>query len=408
MKTRLGTRLLVLLGLLLSFAALPAAAQGLATIRGTVTRSGDNAPLAGVTVSVKGLPGASTTTNATGKYTLVRIPVGAQSLGFRWLGYAPVDKAVTVTDGMTVDVSMETKAVNLAEITVSSVSREPERVVEAPAAITSIEPRVLQTTSAMGQAPLALAGAVGVDLAQSGVNDFNINARGFNSSLNRRVLTLLDGRDLSIAFLGSQEWSTLPVATDELRSMELVSGPGSALYGPNAFAGVIDMRTLSPREWQGGKFSFAGGELSSIKADGRWAGLFGQGAWGLRLNGSYSTNDTWTRSRTAIDSLDLRREYQPSFATLGADSLLVGKVGPERIPLAGQLGGSGVAAGGLSEAEGEEVRRHIPLLARFSAEEYRPRALAGVGGVIFVYFGVSPALRAAAKRGFDGESTVFW
>ena len=333
MNSRLGTRLLVLLGLLLLFTVRPAAAQGLATIRGTVTRSGDNAPLAGVNVSVKGLPGASTVTNATGKYTLVRIPVGAQSIGFRWLGYAPADKAVTVADGMTVDVSLQTAPVALAEIVVSSASKEPERVVEAPAAITSIEPRVLQTMSATGQAPLALAQAVGVDLAQSGVNDFNINARGFNSSLNRRVLTLLDGRDLSIAFLGSQEWSTLPVATDELRSMELVSGPGSALYGPNAFAGVIDMRTLSPREWQGGKFSFAGGELSSVKADGRWAGLFGQGAWGLRVNGGYSTNDTWTRSRTSLDSLDLRREYA---AALGADSLTVPKTGFEAIALAGQ------------------------------------------------------------------------
>ena len=336
-------RIALLLALVTPLVPGRATAQALATIHGTVTRSGDNAPLAGVTVSVKGIPGASSVTNAVGKFTLVRIPVGAQSLGFRWVGYAPIDKAVTVTDGMTVDVSMDTKAVSLAEITVSSVSREPERVVEAPAAVTSIEPRVLQTTSATGQAPLALAQAVGVDLAQSGVNDFNVNARGFNSSLNRRVLTLLDGRDLAIAFLGSQEWSTLPVATDELRSMELVSGPGSALYGANAFAGVIDMRTLSPREWQGGKFSIAGGELSSLKADGRWAGLFGEGAWGLRVNGGYSTNDTWTRSRTSVDSLDLRREYA---SALGTDSLTVPKTAFEAIPLAGQTLGAGRTATG--------------------------------------------------------------
>ena len=332
-------RFAILLALLVPLALTPAGAQGLASIHGTVTRSGDNAPLAGVSVSVKGFAGASTTTNATGKFTLVRIPVGAQSLGFRWLGYAPIDKAVTVTDGMTVDVTMESKPMALAEITVSAASREPERVVEAPAAVTSIEPRVLQTTSATGQAPMALAQAVGVDLAQSGVNDFNINARGFNSSLNRRVLTLLDGRDLAIAFLGSQEWNTLPVATDELRSMELVSGPGSALFGPNAFAGVIDMRTLSPREWQGGKFSIAGGELSSIKADGRWAGLFGQGAWGLRVNGGYSSNDTWTRSRTSLDSLDLQREY----AAAGIDSLTaISKTAFEAVPLAGQTASPGV------------------------------------------------------------------
>lgn len=340
-------RLVALVTLALPLAWRAAAAQGVAAIHGTVTRSSDKAPLAGVNVTVAGLPGASTTTNANGKYTLVLIPTGAHTVGFRWLGYAPVDREVTVTDGMTLDVSMDAKAISLAELTVSTVSREPERIVEAPAAVTSVEPRVLQNNSSTGQAPLALAQAVGVDLAQSGVNDFNINARGFNSSLNRRVLTLLDGRDLSIAFLGSQEWSTLPVATDELRSMELVSGPGSALYGANAFAGVIDMRTLSPREWQGGKLSVAGGELSSFRADGRWAGLFGRGAWGLRLNGSYSSNDTWTRSRTSVDSLDLRREYAPA---LGADSMTIPKTAFEALPLNGQTLGAGRTATGDRKA----------------------------------------------------------
>ena len=343
MASRKFSRLSIVLGFLMPFAIAPAMAQGVATIHGTVTRSGDNAPLAGVAVSVKGIPAAGTVTSATGKYTLIQVPVGRQTLAFHWLGYAPVERVVTVTDGMTVDVTMEPTKVALADITVSAVSREPERVVEAPAAVTSIEPRVLQNTAATGQAPIALAQVVGVDLAQSGVNDFNINARGFNSSLNRRVLTLLDGRDLAIAFLGSQEWNTLPVATDELRSMELVSGPGSALYGANAFAGVIDMRTLSPREWQGGKISVAGGELSSFKADGRWAGLFGRGAWGFRVNGGYSINDTWTRSRTSLDSLDLRREYAQA---LGADSTSVGKTAFEAIPLAGQTLGAGRTATG--------------------------------------------------------------
>lgn len=346
MVAKPARRLVALLALLVPIAVGRATAQATATIHGTVTRSADQAPLAGVAVSIKGLPNAATTTNADGKYTLVLIPAGQQTLTFRWLGYAPVDSAVTVRDGMTVDVAMLPQPVTLAEITVSGVSREPERIVEAPAAVSSVEPRVLQNNTATGQAPLALSQVVGVDLTQSGVNDFNINARGFNSSLNRRVLTLLDGRDLAIAFLGSQEWNTIPIATADLRSMELVSGPGSALYGPNAFAGVIDMRTYSPRELQGGLLTVSGGELSSFRADGRWAGLFGDGAWGVRLTGGYSTNDTWTRSRTSVDSLDLQREYQPTFAALGADSLKVGKSSFEALPLAGQTLGAGRTATG--------------------------------------------------------------
>ena len=163
--------------------------------------------------------------------------------------------------------TLEPKAVALGDLTVTAASKEPERIVEAPAAVSSIEPRVLQATGATGQAPLALAQTPGVDIVQSGVNDFNINARGFNSSLNRRVLTLLDGRDLAIDFLGSQEWNSLTVSTEDMRGMELVRGPGSALYGPNAFAGVLNMTTLSPREALGGRVSASVGGLS---LEARW------------------------------------------------------------------------------------------------------------------------------------------
>jgi iron complex outermembrane receptor protein len=308
-------------------------AQSTVTLRGVVTRTGDSIPLGSVQVSIRGT-GLATVTNSSGRYIIQRVPLGEHTVVFRWLGYAPTERTITVTGEHTLDVSLEPQPVSLADLTVSAASREPERIVEAPAAVTLVEPRVLQNTAVTGQAPLALAQAPGVDLVQSGVNDFNINARGFNSSLNRRVLTLLDGRDLAIAFLGSQEWNSLPVALDELRSMELVRGPGSALYGANAFAGVINMTTLSPREVQGAKLTVSGGELSSVKVDGRWASVFGEGRWGIRLNGGWGSNDTWTRSRTSGDRLDLRREYAEA---LGEDSLTTPVMSsPEAIPLNGQ------------------------------------------------------------------------
>lgn len=316
-----------------------AAAQGTATITGTVTQEGSGEPIARVQIMVAGT-GIAAATDIKGRYHLDRVPTGQQVLRFRWLGFAPLDRTVTVTAGeMTLDIVLAPKPVSLGDITVTAASREPERIVEAPAAITDIKPQVLRSTAPTGQVPLALAAAPGVDLVQSGVNDFNINARGFNSSLNRRVLTLLDGRDLAIVFLGSQEWSNLPVTTDELRSMELVRGPGSALYGANAFAGVINMTTLSPRESPGGRISLSGGELSSLKADGRWAGVFGEGRFGVRFTGGYSTSDSWSKSRTSADSLDLSDEY----AEAGVD---IGKVGFEARPLIGQTLGAGRAAVG--------------------------------------------------------------
>ncbi|MEI2719829.1 MAG: carboxypeptidase-like regulatory domain-containing protein [Gemmatimonadales bacterium] len=275
-NVRLGAALALLLG-----AVTPLTAQQIAAIRGTVTRSGDNQALAGVVVTLKGTT-IATTTNGNGKYVFLRVPAGSQTLVFRWLGYAPVEKTVTVAADQTVDATLEPKAVALGDLTVTAASKEPERIVEAPAAVSTIEPRVLQATGATGQAPLALSQTAGVDIVQSGVNDFNINARGFNSSLNRRVLTLLDGRDLAIDFLGSQEWNSLTVSTEDMRGMELVRGPGSALYGPNAFAGVLNMTTLSPREALGGRLSASVGGLSSKKVDGRLSALFGGGRYGIR------------------------------------------------------------------------------------------------------------------------------
>ncbi|MEO8479758.1 MAG: TonB-dependent receptor [Gemmatimonadota bacterium] len=337
------------------------AAQGTSTITGRVSRVGDGELLAGVQITVQGT-GIAAATNYQGRYTISRVPDGAQVIVFRWLGYAPVERQVTVSGDMTLDVELQPQPVSLADIQVSAASREPERIVEAPASITYIDPRVLQTTAPTGQAPLALAQAPGVDLVQSGVNDFNINARGFNSSLNRRVLTLLDGRDLAIVFLGSQEWNTLPVALDELASMELVRGPGSALYGANAFAGVINMTTLSPRESPGGKISISGGELNSYKADGRWAGLFSEGRFGLRVNGGYSSNDTWSRSRTLANRTALQDEYAPAIA--GTD-ITVGLATPEVRALIGQTcGGTGeLCAGAVRTPEGDRA----PLTAAYGS-----------------------------------------
>ena len=312
-------------------------AQSTGTIRGTVTRTGGTEAITGVQITVRGVPSVAAATNVQGRYLLQRVPTGAQTLVFRWPGYAAVEREVNVTGEVTVDVAMEALPVSLADVTVSAVSREPERIVEAPAAVTMIEPQVLQNTAPTGQAPLALTQAPGVDVVQSGVNDFNINARGFNSSLNRRVLTLLDGRDLAIAFLGSQEWNTLPVTMDELRGMELVRGPGSALYGANAFAGVINMTTLSPRESPGGKFSISGGEMESMKADGRWAGVFGEGRFGVRVNGGYASNDTWTRSRTLVDRTALQQEYAE--AVDGSDITVPLMSSPEVRALIGQTCG---------------------------------------------------------------------
>ncbi len=270
---------------LLSLLLLPlqsSVAQQTGTVTGTVTRV-EGGALSSVSVLVAGT-GLETVTGTDGKYTLRRVPAGPQTVVFRWLGYKPTEAQVVVEPGSTVnaDAALEAVAVSLGELVVEGASRAPDRITEAPAAISIVPEEQLQAAAVTGQAPIALQAVPGVDITQSGMNDFNVNARGFNSTLNRRVLVLQDGRDLAIAFLGSQEWNGMTQSLDDVSKVEMVRGPGSALYGANAFSGVVSITTPTAREVLGNRLTVAAGELETFRADGRHASVFADGRIGLR------------------------------------------------------------------------------------------------------------------------------
>lgn len=289
-------------------------AQATGEVRGTVSRQDDRSPLSGVTVQLKG-SGIQTVSNRQGAYRLSNVPAGRQTLVARWIGFRATEVEVNVAAGssVTLDLSLESVPVPLSDIIVTTASRAPERVVEAPAAINIVDPSVARDLSSTAQVPRALASLPGVDVTQSGVNDFNVNSRGFNSSLSRRVLVLQDGRDMAIPFLGSQEWSALSLPLEDLGRIEMIRGPGSALYGANAYSGVLNITTPMAREVVGTKMSLAGGELSTMRGDLRHASVFGDGRFGIRLNIGYYRSDTWTRSRTNLG--DLAKEYAAAVDT---------------------------------------------------------------------------------------------
>ena len=340
--------LVVLIGLCaasLAFVA-PASAQATGTVTGTVTRTEDGIALLGVAVLVRGT-NLRTATNTAGRFTLERVPVGPQVIEFRWLGYGAVDQQVTAAANQTVTVnaSLVRTPIALGELTVEAASRAPERVVEAPAAISVVTPRVLQSSSLTGQAGVALQRLPGVDVVQSGINDFNINARGLNSSLNRRILVLLDGRDLAIAFLGAQEWNGLPVPLEDLDRVEMARGPGSALYGANAFSGVVNMITPDARQVLGTKLTLGGGELATFRGDLRHAGLIGEGRVGYRVNAGFYQSESFTQSRTGIG--DWADEYT---SATDDTSILPDPTAIEVMPLDGQtIAGLGQTATGEAD-----------------------------------------------------------
>ena len=276
------------------------AAQSAGSLQGKVADGTNKEPLLYANVLLKGTSYGATT-DYKGTFTINKIPLGTYTVVVSMIGYRPMEiEGVVVEEGKiaTVNVDLPPAPVQVGEVQVYGASMRGERIADAPAAVTVIEARDLKLYGLQGQLPKLLETEPGVDIVQSGLYDFNINTRGFNSSLNRRLLVLLDGRDLAIVFLGAQEWNGLSVPVEDLGRMELVRGPGSALYGANAFNGVINIITPSPRELLGTKFSLSGGELSTLRADARHADA--SGPWSYKINVGRFQGDTWSESRVQL------------------------------------------------------------------------------------------------------------
>ncbi|HKH43133.1 MAG TPA: TonB-dependent receptor [Thermoanaerobaculia bacterium] len=270
-------------------------AQENGRIAGHVNRQ-DGTPIPDVSVRTEPL-GQEVLTDETGHYELL-VPPGTYTVIFRLADRTATEAGVEVAAGgvRTLDKPVDWDVSFAESITVSSVSRREERITEAPASVTVIPEREIEQKASSGQVPKLLEYTPGVDFAQSGLYDINFNTRGFNSSLNRRILTLIDGRDPAVPFLGSQEWAAVSFPLDELSSVELVRGPGAALYGANAFNGVLNMTTKAPRGSEGGQIRLTAGDPSTVRGDFRWAGSLGADFY-IKAVGGYMKSDDFTRSR---------------------------------------------------------------------------------------------------------------
>jgi outer membrane receptor for ferrienterochelin and colicins len=308
-----------------------AQAQQAGTVTGRVTAAARGTALEGITIVARGTRG--TVTDGEGRYVLTGVPAGQDTIEFRWLGYRPRREALTIVAGQTrnLDIVLEPAPVRLGEVLVTAASRQPERIVDAPAAISVVEPARVREMAGTGQVPLLVADLPGVHAPQSGINDFSVNARGFNTTTNRRLLVLVDGRDVSVPLLGNQDWAGVSAIEDGTR-VELLRGPGSALYGANAFSGVLAITTPSVREALGSRLSLTAGELATRRVDGRQAALFGGDQWGYRVAAGYAKSQSWDQSRTNLG--DFAREYDQAGVTVGATQ--VPAPGYEVLPLFGQ------------------------------------------------------------------------
>lgn len=323
------------------------------TLRGTVTdgRSGAHLPQVNIRIEGSALGAAS---GEDGSYLIEGVPAGVYVVIASLIGYEPSRRsgiAIEAAGETSIDISLEETSVSIGEVVVYGASFRKERLTEAPSAMSVIEPAQIRLLAGSGSAPRLLETQPGVDIVQSGLNDFNVNTRGFNSSLNRRLIVLLDGRDLAIAFLGAQEWNGLSIPIEDLGKVELIRGPSSALYGANAFNGVINISSEHPHDITGTKLTLAGGERDYLRTDVRYAAT--RGIWSYKMNLGRSQGRSWS-----VDRKDLNFEYD-GFTLLNNEevSLLPGHVastyGSLRIDRELSNGGVATIEGGTTQVENE-------------------------------------------------------
>jgi iron complex outermembrane receptor protein len=285
---RRSWRALLLAAVLALLPAFAAAQTG--TIRGTVSGP-DGRALSAAQVSILGTR-FSTVTNTLGQFSLGGVPQGVSRLHVSLPGYVSRNSDVTVAPGQEALVAIQLQETNVElDAMVVSASRRAERRSESPATVTRVGAEQLAETP--GNAFVgALKQATGLDFVQVGMTSVAINARGFNSSFNNRMLMLEDGRIGVLPENGLPVGGFTPIPKIDLSGIEVVVGPGSALYGADASNGVLTLQSKDPRDYPGLSFEVTGGNRSYYDLQGRYAGT--RGNWGYKLSGEYNAFTDWS------------------------------------------------------------------------------------------------------------------
>jgi iron complex outermembrane receptor protein len=204
------------------------------------------------------------------------------------------------------------KRLTLEELTnleVSSVSKTPEPVGGAPAAVYVITGEDVRRSGSTTLAEV-LRLAPNLQVGRIDAGGYAISARGFNNIASNKLLVLIDGRTVYTPLYSGVFWDTQTIAPSEIARIEVVSGPGGTLWGSNAVNGVINVVSHDSDETQGAMVRLSGGNAD-------WNGV-------AQYGGRISDNLTYriyggalrqghTLTATGADAQDFWKSYQGGF-----------------------------------------------------------------------------------------------
>jgi iron complex outermembrane receptor protein len=249
-------------------------------------------------------------------------------LAMAWAPSAMCAWAAAEGDSPTIGALKQLNVEDLMNVEVTSVARHPEKLLQAASAIQVITQEDIQRSGATS-IPEALRLADNLQVAQKNSHDWAISARGFNTDLANKLLVMIDGRTVYTPLYSGVFWDVQDYLLEDIDRIEVISGPGGALWGANAVNGVINIITKSAKDTQGVYAEAGGGSQPQDFTGVRYGGSLDANS-AYRVYGKYfdrsaevlgngdSASDSWRQGRagfridsdtTAHDRLTLQGDY---------------------------------------------------------------------------------------------------
>lgn len=192
---------------------------------------------------------------------------------------------------------------------VVSAARRSQRLSDLAVPVSVVDERTVRATGATRLVDL-LRFVPGLDVLDNDRNTVSIGVRGLHAPVSDRTLLLIDGRSGSDMVYGGLELDVQPYMPEDVARVEVVRGPGGAVWGANAFNGVINYILVEPEDVQGFSLSGTINEFGDRDVHLRYGGRVGDDlayrasvGWNERESSSDATN-------TVRDSRDFSRSWR--------------------------------------------------------------------------------------------------
>lgn len=298
--------------LCLCFAGADALAQ---TVSGLVTDSGGE-PLIGASILVQGTS-VGATTNRDGSFDLDYNDGFPFTLSISYIGFE--SQEIEIREAVSnLRIRLAEHMMYGPEVVVSA-SRRPEKLQEAPAAVSVLSAEEI-SASGGALAPIrALINTPGVELQQQTGQRINLALRGSSGLFSTGVFPMLDYRSLISPGLEFFDSQNSPINNIDIERVEVVLGPGSALYGPDVTTGVVHFISKDPFRYPGTTVEVITGEMSTFQTAVRHAGHNADNTFGYKINARYGQgNDFALQAGNSADDAVLRnfqKEVRRGFIT---------------------------------------------------------------------------------------------